>query len=74
MTVDPIHGQASIIDITRGAQKSIPLKSFEDRTLQHTLVVKYGPSGSVDYKITDAANGAGVLAYKVNGSVGKGGT
>lgn len=54
---------------------STPLANVYDRTLQHTLTVEYGSSGSIDYAITDAETGAAILSYAKSGRyTGTGGT
>lgn len=50
-------------DVTDETVAQIPLSSYLGRTAQHTLQVKYGSSGKLNYTITDFHTGDTLLKY-----------
>ena len=67
LELDDVHGGTTVA--------STPLTNIYERTLQHTLTVEYGPTGSINYAITDASSGAKLLSYAKSGRyTGTGGT
>lgn len=59
-----------IIDSPRGCNgcKSIPFNQFAGRTIQHSLTIKFGSSGTLSY--TASAGGKTLIAYNSKGNMG----
>ncbi|GAA6001375.1 hypothetical protein JCM10207_006632 [Rhodosporidiobolus poonsookiae] len=75
VTLDLKGGQAAINDPLRGCSycRSVPASSWTDRTISHTLLVKYGLSGSLRYAAHDAGLGLAappLLEYAAKGDMG----
>ncbi|KAJ7613838.1 hypothetical protein DFH06DRAFT_1063593 [Mycena polygramma] len=49
------------------------LSNYHGQTTTHQISGKFGPSGSLSYKITNDATGDEILSYTVNGNMGAGG-
>ncbi|TRM63165.1 hypothetical protein BD626DRAFT_402951 [Schizophyllum amplum] len=49
---------------------SIPISSYTDRTTVHTMVITYGPQGSMTYTVTDASTKRTLISFSVKGSLG----
>ena len=75
-TLDIHDDQVVLGDAKAGVNlASIPLSAYVDRPLLHTLTVKYGPLGSLEYAATNSQTGASINKYKSTSlSVGTGGT
>ncbi|KIY49661.1 hypothetical protein FISHEDRAFT_72301 [Fistulina hepatica ATCC 64428] len=78
VTLDAVKDTVAIRDYANGCPRSgcpsIPLDSFTNRTTLHTMKVKFGPSGSLNYAITDSSSGAKLLTYKVTEAIGSSST
>lgn len=60
--MDPIRGCTSCA--------SVPISSFTGRTVQHTLIVKFGSAGTLNYVAKDVSNGKQLLSYSAKGQMG----
>lgn len=63
------------MDTVRGCNscKSVSIKSFAGRTIQNTLVVRYGSSGTLSYKAVDISSKKTLLSYSAKGQMGSNG-
>ncbi|TRM58227.1 hypothetical protein BD626DRAFT_550740 [Schizophyllum amplum] len=43
---------------------------YVDRTMQHTMKIKFGPNGSMDYNIEDAETGESLISQSLKGAFG----
>ncbi|KAL1740313.1 hypothetical protein HDZ31DRAFT_47739, partial [Schizophyllum fasciatum] len=43
---------------------------YTDRTVQHTMKIKFGPNGSMDYKIKDVDTGETLISQSLKGAFG----
>lgn len=77
LTLDPINGYAEILNTQNPCSgngcSSIPLSQYEGKTVVHNLVVKFGTSGKLQYKVNDLATGKTLLSYSYSGNTGSGG-
>lgn len=58
---------------TESVLATASLASILATPLQHTLTVTYGPTGSLNYVITNSQTGASIFKYSMKGHVGSGG-
>ncbi|KAJ7184719.1 hypothetical protein C8R46DRAFT_465675 [Mycena filopes] len=81
VTLDAEGGTLRMKDYVRGtggsscgaaACPTTDLDNYHGKTTKHQISGKFGPSGSLVYKITDDATGATILSYTVNGNMGAG--
>ncbi|PBK97987.1 hypothetical protein ARMGADRAFT_922172, partial [Armillaria gallica] len=75
VTLDAVSDRIMIKDYKRDCDvtgcPSIPLDRFTDRTTVHFVTVTFGPKGSVEYVIKDAADeSVALLSYSVKGAMG----
>ncbi|KAJ7054421.1 hypothetical protein C8F01DRAFT_1163296 [Mycena amicta] len=80
VTLDAESGQLRVKDYVRGTGgtscgsvtcPSTSLSNYQGTTATHTISGKFGPTGSLSYKITND-NGATILSYSVSGNMGAG--
>jgi len=78
ITVDAVSNKVAVEDNARDCSTthcpSVALSSWTDRTIQNTLTATFGPSGRINYTMTDAHTGASIMHYAVSGAMGTGGT
>lgn len=79
VTLDAVNDRIMIKDYKRDCDvtecPSIPLDRFTDRTTVHFVTVTFGPKGSLNYVIKDAADeSVALLSYSVKGAMGTGGS
>lgn len=74
---DYLQGKTQIVDFVRpcaqqagGACPSIPLDYWLGKTVQHTLTVRFGINGQLNYAASNVANGATLLTYAATGDLG----
>ncbi|KAF8313836.1 hypothetical protein DL93DRAFT_1125129 [Clavulina sp. PMI_390] len=73
--LDIIKNMVYIKDVVAGVYAaSAPLSSFENRPLQHTMNITYGPSGNIWYSVTDSQTNAPIISFSKTGGIGSGGT
>lgn len=75
VTLDAVNDRIMIKDYKRDCDvtgcPSIPLDRFTDRTTVHFVTVTFGPKGSLEYVIEDAADeSVALLSYSVKGAMG----
>ncbi|PBK67298.1 hypothetical protein ARMSODRAFT_1020770 [Armillaria solidipes] len=75
VTLDAVNDRIMIKDYKRDCDvtgcPSIPLDRFTDRTTVHFVTVTFGPKGSLEYVIKDAADeSVALLSYSVKGAMG----
>ncbi|KAF8313784.1 hypothetical protein DL93DRAFT_1117928 [Clavulina sp. PMI_390] len=73
--MDIIKDMVYVKDVAAGTYlASATLADFSNRPLLHTMTITYGPSGSVQFAITDSQTGAAVLSFSKSGGIGSDGT
>ena len=81
ITLDYKSGQAVITDIVRptcpdaglgGVCPSVPVSQFWGKTVQHSMMVRYGLQGTFDYTVVDVADPVAtpLLTYSATGDMG----
>ncbi|KAF8313783.1 hypothetical protein DL93DRAFT_2058671, partial [Clavulina sp. PMI_390] len=73
--MDIIEDMVYVKDVAAGTYlTSATLANFSNRPLLHTMTITYGPSGSIQFAITDSQTGAAVLSFSKSGGIGSDGT
>ncbi|KAF8173520.1 hypothetical protein K438DRAFT_1610724, partial [Mycena galopus ATCC 62051] len=82
VTLDAVNGDLSIKDYVRGDGEAscgaatcptTDLANYHGKTTTHTISGKFGPTGSLSYKVTnDNAGGIEIISYSVTGNMGSG--
>ncbi|KAF8195211.1 hypothetical protein K438DRAFT_1968541 [Mycena galopus ATCC 62051] len=81
VTLDAESGTLRIKDYVRGtggtscgsaACPTTNLANYHGQTTTHTISGKFGPTGSLSYKVTNDDGGSEIISYTVNGNMGAG--
>jgi len=78
VTLDALSGKATIVDFFRSCVDtrcpSIDIAALEGRVTSHSMIVRYGPHGKLNYNVSDALTGTTLLSYNIIGTMGTGGS